>query len=296
MNAKQTKCTKLKKTQCNAPCEWIVSKGCKNSTKTKSPKITLNMNKLMNLWHEINPNNFISGDAKKLILSTNFKTDDDLEDVLELSALYTNYDRKKKITSLEDIEKALAIMKKGKDAFQKEMKRFRNSPEIKQISSPKQKPILEWSYDYDDDIDEDAINDSYNSFYKKNKKVINKGKYVYVSTGYTHRILENKTLFENLKEIKDVVAILPDLYWKPEMKSWSRDKDGLALCLELPKSLIKKGGVLFKTKIDGKELSFVDILCELDYCSFCSIKESQSKWYKIKDEIIQVIEVDAESG
>jgi len=162
------------------------------------------------------------------------------------------------------------------------------------------KCILEWNFDFNEDFDneEDEIYESFKLFSKNNKDIVEKVKYVFVCSGYANRVIENHERFVEFKKQKDGLIVFPDYYWTDNLRAYSIDRKAFNLCLNLPIQYLKRGGIVYKLpdKPNGKEITYVDLVGDLDFCAFCSTREASAKWFTIDDEIMLLFEVDSESG
>ncbi len=173
----------------------------------------------------------------------------------------------------------------------------------------KAKLVLNCSYDYSSESSDDSsVNDyedndekvyeSFRDFSKNNSNITEKVKYVYVCSGYSHRVFEIDEVLMEFNNQTEAVSILPDLYWRENYKPYTADYNALELCLYLPINYIKRGGIVYKLKDkpDGTELLYVDMVGDLDFFAFCQGSEASAKWYEIENEILLVFDVNTESG
>ena len=177
------------------------------------------------------------------------------------------------------------------------------------------KLVLNWHYDYSslgysskESVNDNFIDDgdkeiyeSFRDFSKLNANITERVNYIYVCSGYAHRVLEVEDIFLEFKKQKEAISILPDLYSKGingNYEPYTIDQNGLDLCLNLPMHYIKKGGILYKLsdKSNGTELSYVDLVGKLNFCEFCQGTEATANWYEIEEEILLVFDVNTESG
>jgi hypothetical protein len=110
------------------------------------------------------------------------------------------------------------------------------------------KPILKWSsddyidYDSEDDNTNDQAREAYIAFCEENHSITDKVKYVFVGSGYAHRIIEDEDLLDEV-ESKNAVIIFPDLYWEEDMEPFIMrgGKYAFELCSKLPSFYLKRG-------------------------------------------------------
>ena len=105
-------------------------KSAKKDVKKTSPskpecKKVKNANQLIKLFKQIHPDSYISKDAKEEILTTLAEAcEDEVADVIDLAGSVARYDRKKTTVNREDVIKAKAIVRQGKEAIKAEEKRL----------------------------------------------------------------------------------------------------------------------------------------------------------------------------
>jgi hypothetical protein len=165
------------------------------------------------------------------------------------------------------------------------------------------KNVLEWSYSYDSDSEYDSDSDediyeSFKEFCDENKEITQKVKYVYVCSGYSHRVLTDNETFLKFRDQKDKVMILSDLNWRDDIPPYVLDGRAYNLCSYLPFSSIRRGGIAYKIpdKPDGTEIKYVDQVGDLDFCAFCCAREAEANWYEIGSDILLEFTVNTESG
>lgn len=137
-------CSRLNKAICMSEkeCHWVVGKGCKSNvpksttvkgaktpkqlttmTKQKQP-FTMTKQALVKMWKSIHPDGQIANAAKDRVLALQLKNEDAVAAVLDMAGAKTVYERNKRITSVEDVDAAYIIYKRGNKAFEKEMLRL----------------------------------------------------------------------------------------------------------------------------------------------------------------------------
>jgi hypothetical protein len=141
------------------------------------------------------------------------------------------------------------------------------------------------------DLEEQDVEQLYYDFCEQN--IQKKPDYVFVCTGYTHRVLPN---FRKDTQ-DDIVAVLPDIAWEPNMKPWSQDDKVLDICNKLPKQYVETGGIVYKCTADiGFEIEYVSKTCNRNFCASCSVTNTTAKWFNIQGKGVIVFLVDTESG
>ncbi len=164
----------------------------------------------------------------------------------------------------------------------------------------KAKKILEWNFDFNEDYDneDEEIYESFKLFCENNEEITKNVEYAFVCSGYADRVVTNNERFLEFKNQKDGVVIFPDYYWNNNLRAYFSDQTAYKLCLNLPIQYLKRGGIVYKLpdKPDGTEISYVDLVGDLEFCCFCRAREASAIWYQIEDEILLMFEVDTESG
>lgn len=144
--------------------------------------------------------------------------------------------------------------------------------------------------DCDSDCEELTMDEQLAKFLAANPKLANV-ECICVNTGYTHRIIENEELLDDIVP----AVVFTDKCWNADLKPYINDQVLHDLVINIKG--IDDGTCVFDSKDADNVFSCIDDLHNAEYCGFCNTDNLyHAEWYEIDGKIVMVAKVDCESG
>jgi hypothetical protein len=97
------------------------------SSKSVQPVSLFNRSKIIKMYKNAHPDGYMSNAAKETAIGLNLKKESAMHDVLYLAGQITRYERMKRTTSVDDVETAFKIYKRGTVVYNKKTEKLDNA-------------------------------------------------------------------------------------------------------------------------------------------------------------------------